>query len=106
MSPAPHVPVVILRPAMEDDWAILDRLAQLDSGTCLVGDVIVAECQGEAVAAIDVETGTVTADPFKPTAHVTAMLEMRRRHLLVAPTPRRRRFGLWGRRREAAAQRA
>ena len=92
---SPHGAMVVLRPALEDDWAILDRLAQLDSATCLVGDVIVAEYEGEAIAAVDMATGTVTADPFRPSAHITAMLEMRRRQLLGKRGPRRRwRFGV------------
>lgn len=93
MIPAPGGATVVLRPASGRDGALLGRLAQLDSAARLTGDVIVAECEGEAVAAIELATGAVTANPFKPTARVTAMLEVRRRQLLEttpAPGPRRR----------------
>ena len=71
-----------LRDATDADTAALIRLARLDSrGRPPAGRLIVAEDRGEVVAAIAVESDATIADPFKPTAAIVAMLEVRARQL-------------------------
>jgi hypothetical protein len=59
---------VLLRPAAPADSRPLARLALLDSARPLKGEVLLAEVEGEPVAAVDVSSGKVVADPFRPTA--------------------------------------
>jgi hypothetical protein len=61
----------------EDDQAALRQLAQLDSGTELEGQVLVAEVEGSILAAIAVAEGDVLADPFSRTAELRSLLELR-----------------------------
>jgi hypothetical protein len=77
----PGQPVTIRVPAPDDDEA-LRRLAELDSARSLPGRVLLAEQDGEPVAAISLETGSVVADPFRPTADSARMLRLRRYQLL------------------------
>jgi hypothetical protein len=71
-----------LRDATDDDSAALMRLARLDSrGRPPAGRLILAEDRGELVAAMAVESGAAIADPFKATASIVAMLEVRARQL-------------------------
>ena len=65
---------LVIRPASDQDARTLDRLAALDSHHRLDGDVVIAETGGRAIAAVDVGTGEVTADPFVRTAGVVHML--------------------------------
>ena len=74
MTPhAPHAPLT-LRVARPDDAPAVRRLAQLDSSRPPSGRVLLAVVGSEPVAALGVETGTVVADPFRPTADVVAVL--------------------------------
>jgi hypothetical protein len=61
----------------DSDRAALRRLAQLDSGTELGGQVLVAEVEGSILAAIAVAGGQVLADPFSRTAELRSLLELR-----------------------------
>lgn len=70
-----------IRPATAADSAALRRLAQLDSAPALAGEVLLAECGNEAVAAIGIASGSVVADPFRRTAEISSILVMRRRDL-------------------------
>jgi len=80
---------ITIRPAAAADAAAVKRLAQLDSAPSLTGQVLLAECGNEAVAAIEIGSGSIIADPFQRTAEITLMLSMRRRDLagplVVAP---------------------
>lgn len=68
---------ITIRPASEDDRAALERLAQLDSAwPPPPAPALVAEIDGEPAAAISLHDGTVVADPFRPTAHLVALLEV------------------------------
>jgi hypothetical protein len=83
-----------LRDAVEADAVALLRLARLESKRRPPeGRLIVAEDDGELVAAMAVESGAVIADPFKHTAEIVAMLEVRVRQLR---TPQRS-FGRFAR---------
>ena len=55
----------------------LAELAQLDSARPLTGTALVAEVDGAAVAAVELESGRAVADPFRPTAKVLELLRMR-----------------------------
>jgi len=91
---------VTLRCAEAADAAALKRLAQLDSSPPLSGPVLVADRDGELLAAIALDDGRVIADPFRPTAALVELLRARERQLRTPSRARRRRA--WVRRRVAA----
>jgi hypothetical protein len=69
---------VVIRLAVAQDAPTLERLALLDSAPRLLsGTVLVAEVDGELLAARAVEDGRTVADPFRRTAHLTALLATR-----------------------------
>ena len=75
VSPSP----VVMRAAAGSDLRELRRLAALDSKGAPRGPVLVAEVDGAIPAALEVGSGTVYANPFRPTAHLVALLEMHAR---------------------------
>ena len=77
MSPLRTAPTVLIRAARGSDGAALHRLAALDSARVPHGDLLVAETDGALVAALDPDTGAAIADPFRHTADVVALLELR-----------------------------
>lgn len=87
--PGPLSADLRVRQAGPDDTAALRRLAQLDSARPLRGAVLLAEADGRLVAAVELESGRATADPFLPSANAVALLRLRARQLL-GPTARRR----------------
>jgi hypothetical protein len=68
-------PTVVIRAARGSDGAALENLARLDSQRPVAGDVLVAEQDGRLVAAVAGER--VIADPFRQTADVIALLQLR-----------------------------
>ena len=68
-------PTVIIRAARGSDGSALDDLARLDSQRPPAGDVLVAEQDGRLVAAVAGDR--VIADPFRPTADVVELLQVR-----------------------------
>jgi hypothetical protein len=70
-------PTVVIRAARGSDGDSLRRLAALDSARVPVGDVLVAEAEGAVVAAHSPTTGATIADPFRRTAEVVQLLELR-----------------------------
>lgn len=70
-------PNVLIRAARGSDGAALGRLAQLDSARVPAGDLIVAETDGTLVAAHSPQARASIADPFRPTADVVRLLEVR-----------------------------
>lgn len=82
---------VILRPAREEDVTVLTRLAALDSARPLSGEVLLAEHDGVARAALELGTGRSVADPFHPTTDLVALLRSRAASLRRSvPEPGRR----------------
>ena len=77
--PATELPPTILaiRPATADDAAAVARVAALDSAAVPTGALLLGVADGLPVAAISVDTGTVIADPFFPTAGLVALLRQR-----------------------------
>ena len=68
---------VTVRPGLESDRSALDRLAALDSAPRLTGEVMLAEVEGECLAAIEMASSRAIADPFRPTADLVALLSGR-----------------------------
>jgi hypothetical protein len=81
-------PSVLIRAARGSDGPRLERLAGLDSARVPAGDLLVAEADGELVAAFAPLTGERIADPFRRTADVVELLESRSAALAVAPRDR------------------
>ena len=71
-----------IRTAMPDDSGALRRLAELDSARPLSGSVLLAELNGVPLAAVSLETGAATADPFQHSADAVRLLTLRRYQLL------------------------
>jgi hypothetical protein len=99
-TPPPLPPSLVIRRARPADARALDRLARLDSAPAAghriaalahapEANVLVAEVDGAVHAARVLEDGTVIADPFRPTAGLTAMLALRAEQLTARPGPRR-----------------
>ena len=68
---------VVMRAARGSDGVALARLARLDSKRPPRGEVLVAEVDGAIQAAIGLDDGVAFANPFKPTAGLIALLELR-----------------------------
>jgi hypothetical protein len=86
---------VTLRLCTVQDDPALERLAQLDNRTLAVGRFIVAEVDGELVAAVSMAGGATFADPFRKTAHLVPLLRARARQLEPRPRARRARLLRW-----------
>ena len=72
---------VVLRRAQRQDANALDRLAALDGVRRPAGELMLAEVEGEILAAVPVEGGRAIADPFRPTADLVDLLRARTRPL-------------------------
>jgi len=68
-----------IRLADEADNSTLLRLAALDSAPAPHGPVLVADIDGEIVAARPGSGTRSIADPFRPTADISELLELRAR---------------------------
>jgi hypothetical protein len=73
-----NIDSLTIRMARQEDTPALRRLAELDSAVPLRGAVMLAELDGTSLAAISLETGEVTANPFERTAAIVSHLRMRR----------------------------
>jgi hypothetical protein len=83
-----HVPAkepVLLRLTTIGDLEPLRRLAALECRPEPDCRCVVAEVDGTVVAALPLCGGQVLADPFRPTAHLVTLLELRARQLDAAP---------------------
>jgi hypothetical protein len=81
---------VVLRLATVRDAEAISRLALLDGRPEPDSRCVVAEVEGTIMAALPLGGGKVVADPFRPTAHLIPLLELRAEQL-SAPTSKRRR---------------
>jgi hypothetical protein len=72
---------VTVRLARAVDANAVARLAARDGRRVPVGPTLVAEVGGVVLAARSLEDGGSVADPFRPTAHLTELLELRAVHL-------------------------
>ncbi len=76
---------VTIRPARHADDSAVARLAELDAARVPRGMTLVAEVDGEIVAAYGVETGQRIGDPFRRTAELLDLLALRAQRLAPAP---------------------
>jgi hypothetical protein len=72
---------ITIRRSTVGDTAALERLGGLTGRVRLAGDVLLAEVDGEVVAAISVASGEIQSDPFQPTADLGALLGLRAEQL-------------------------
>jgi len=70
---------ISIRLATEADNTNLIRLAALDSAAAPNGSVLVADVGGDIVAAHSLAKARSIADPFRPTAEIRELLELRAR---------------------------
>jgi hypothetical protein len=82
---------VTVRFASRRDAHAIERLAELDSRSVPSGATLVAEVDGEILAALPLRGGTAPADPFRPTAELVRLLELREAQLRGRARSRRRR---------------
>lgn len=80
---------ITIRRSTTADSRRIRRLAELDSAEAPDGSVLLAEVDGELVAAV-AEDGRALADPFVPTAEVVGLL----RRMAGGRPQRRRRLHL------------
>ena len=78
-----------IRTATNTDADALDRLAQLDSSQIPAQPILVAEVDGEIVAALSATDGSVIADPFAYTNESVALLRRRAQGTKTRRTRRR-----------------
>ena len=78
-----------IRTATNADDKALDRLAQLDSSVVPAHPILIAEVDGEIVAALSATDGSVIADPFSYTNESVTLLR-RRANSTDRPRARRR----------------
>jgi hypothetical protein len=76
---------ISIRLATSEDDSTLIRLAALDSAPAPRGAVLVADVDGEIVAAYSLTKARSIADPFRATADVRELLELRARQALSFP---------------------
>ena len=69
---SPHT--LLVRPAGPTDTRTVLRLAALDDAPAPHGEVLIAEVDGQPVAALSRKNGAVVADPVRPTAAVVQAL--------------------------------
>ena len=86
-APAGEPELVTVRNATAADARALRRLAALDDRRLPAGPHLVAEVGGEIVAAVGVRARQVVADPFRRTADLVALLDLRASQLAQAPEP-------------------
>ncbi|MBK5115544.1 MAG: hypothetical protein JJE23_01345 [Thermoleophilia bacterium] len=82
-----------IRRACAADERPLIRLASRDSRPRPIGEVLVAELDGELVAARSLTDGQAIADPFRPTAAIAELVAARARALIGAGATATRRHG-------------
>jgi hypothetical protein len=66
-----------IRRASAADTVALARLAALDSAAPPTGDLLLAEVDDELWAAVQLDTGTAIADPFRPSGDLVELLRLR-----------------------------
>jgi hypothetical protein len=83
---------VTVRHSARGDASRIRELAALDSRRAPTGALLVAEVDGELVAAVSLAGEGAVADPFRPTADVVTLLELRAAQVAGAdgaPAPER-----------------
>jgi hypothetical protein len=73
-----------IRSAGDGDARALRRLASLSGELLPEGPFVLAEVDGEPLAALSLSTGASLADPFRATYDLVALLRLRAEHLRAA----------------------
>jgi hypothetical protein len=73
--------VVTIRSATEADAAPLRRLAILSCDPPLDGEVLIAEVNGEPLAACSLDDGRTISNAFRHTRDLRPLLDLRRKQL-------------------------
>jgi hypothetical protein len=81
---------LVIRGARRDDEAAIHRLAQLEGRRLDGSQLLVAELDGEVLAALPLTGKEPVADPFEPTAQLVEMLKVRAGQLRDGAPPKRR----------------
>lgn len=68
---------LLIRPASPEDEPAIARLSALDEHVLPGGERLIGELGGRIVAALDVRSGDVVADPFVPTSGIVELLGLR-----------------------------
>jgi hypothetical protein len=68
---------VLIRPASPADEPAIARLSALDEHVLPGGERLIGELGGRIVAALDLRSGDVVADPFVPTTGIVELLGLR-----------------------------
>jgi hypothetical protein len=76
MTPLTTAPSVSIRAARGSDGPALARLAALDSALLPEGELLLAEADGELLAALEPGSGRHIANPFRPTAGIVDLLRL------------------------------
>jgi len=79
-------PLTIRRATDADRPRVLE-LAELDSRPAPVGETLLAEVEGKLWVAVGIDDGAAVADPFRPTADVEWLLQMRAEQQRVMDGP-------------------
>jgi hypothetical protein len=98
-----YSPHISIRMATEADRSMLIQLAALDSAPAPLNGALVADIDGEIVAAQSLAGSRPIADPFQLTSNVTDLLALRASQLPPATHPRRRHLPRSVHRRRAVA---
>jgi predicted ATP-grasp superfamily ATP-dependent carboligase len=75
---------IVIRHATPADESALARLGDLADRRLPAGPLLVAEADGELVAALSAADGTIVTDPFRVTLDVAELLRLRARQLRAA----------------------
>lgn len=79
-----------IRFARAEDGVDLERLSQLDSASAPTRPTLVAEVDGEVIAALALDGGRPISDPFRRTAETVRVLELRASQLRQEPRAAKR----------------
>ena len=71
-----HAGAIVIRHASAADRDLLADLAALDDRAPLSGHALIAEVDGTARAALDLEDAGIAADPFARTAQLVELLRL------------------------------
>jgi len=89
---------IVMRRSVPSDDAALERLAALESRRLPDSVFLVAEVDGEVVAATPLDAGAETlSDPFRRTAHIRELLELQAAQVAGRREPVGRATRIWAR---------
>jgi hypothetical protein len=78
---------IMIRHSTSGDRSGVEQLAELDGRPAPVGEILLAEVDGKLWAAVGIDDGAAVADPFRPTADVVWLLQVRAEQERAARAP-------------------